>query len=167
MADKIKRDFWEYMEKAAVSHGMEYYENAEYQMNESEDGKSEWFDANGWMIKTLPADCIEQCSGSGRKDEDVAFWVEELGFDKGLPREKTISFLVEYGAWDEDELNSMSETELAEKVLWIFANDLKEQAYEQSGDETSLVSDWGDVSDWGEDEWKKFQEEYGTCALSN
>lgn len=56
---------------------------------------------------------------------------------------------------------------LAHRVLWIFCNDLKELAYEMMDDETSLVSDWGDPSTWGDDEWERFQKEYSYCSLNN
>lgn len=131
------------------------------------DGESPWFDARGDMLKTLPGDCILACSGQGRVDDDVAFWVEELDFTNGLPRERTINYLREYGAWDDEELNEMTEMSLAEKVLWIFCNDLKELAYEMMDDETSLVADWGDPSTWGEYEWERFQKEYSYCSLNN
>lgn len=166
-ADKIKSDFWTYMERAAVSHGMKYYEDMddEEQVNES-DGGSAWFDNRGDMLKTLPGDCIMACARQGRVDDDVAFWVEELDFTNGLPRERTINYLREYGAWDDEELNEMTSMSLAEKVLWIFCNDLKELAYEMMDDETSLVADWGDPSTWGDDEWERFQKEYSYCSLN-
>ena len=76
-----------------------------------------WFDDRGDMIKTLPGDCILACSGQGRVDDDVSFWVDELGFADDLPRELAINYLKEYGAWEEDELNDMTLKSLAEKVL--------------------------------------------------
>ena len=133
-----------------------------------ESGSSPWFDSRGDLLKTLPGACIMACASQGRVDDDVAFWVDELGFDIDLPRERTIRYLREYGAWDEDELNSMSETELAEKVLWIFCNDLKEQAYDMVGEDEELAERLGDdPSAWGDEEWKQFQNEYGICTLSN
>lgn len=134
----------------------------------SESGEdSAWFDDRGDMLKNLPGDCIMACSGQGRVDDDVAFWVDELGFDIDMPRDKAIKFLSEYGAWESDELENMDIIELAEKVLWIFCNDLKELAYEMMDDETSLVADWGDPSTWGDDEWERFQKEYSYCSLNS
>ena len=115
--------------------------------------KSEWFDERGELLKPLPGQCIEDCSGSGRVDDEVAYWVNALKFDLGLPRERAINFLSEYGAWELDELDGMDDFNLAEKVLWIFCGNIKEEAYEQSKDETSLVYDWGDVSDWDDEDW--------------
>ena len=135
----------------------------------SESGEdSGWFDARGDMLKNLPGDCILACSGQGRVDDDVAFWVDELGFDIDLPRDKTIKFLSEYGAWEPDELENMDIIELAEKVLWIFCNDLKEQAYDMVGEDEELAAKLGDdPSAWGDSEWEQFQNEYGYCTLSN
>lgn len=134
---------------------------------ESNDG-SAWFDERGDMLKTLPGDCILACSGQGRVDDDVAFWVDELGFDIDLPRERTINYLREYGAWEPDELENMDIIELAEKVLWIFCNDLKEQAYDMVGEDEELAAKLGDdPSAWGDKEWEQFQNEYGYCTLSN
>lgn len=135
----------------------------------SESGNdSGWFDERGDMLKTLPGDCILACSGQGRVDDDVAFWVDELGFDIDLPRDKTIKFLSEYGAWEPDELENMDIIELAEKVLWIFCNDLKEQAYDMVGEDEELAAKLGDdPSAWGDREWEQFQNEYGYCTLSN
>lgn len=129
---------------------------------------SPWFDARGDMLKTLPGDCILACSGQGRVDDDVAFWVKELDFTNGLPRERTINYLREYGAWDDEELNEMTAMSLAEKVLWIFCNDLKEQAYDMVGEDEELAEKLGDdPSAWGDREWEQFQNEYGYCTLSN
>ena len=133
-----------------------------------ESGSSPWFDDRGDMLKTLPGDCILACSGQGRVDDDVAFWVKELDFTNGLPRERTINYLREYGAWDDEELNEMTEMSLAEKVLWIFCNDLKEQAYDMVGEDEELAEKLGDdPSAWGDREWEQFQNEYGFCTLSN
>ena len=121
--------------------------------DESGSDKSEWFDERGELVKPLPGQCIEDCSGSGPVDDQVAYWVDKLGFDIDMPRDKAIKFLSEYGAWESDELEDMDIIELAEKVLWIFCGNIKEEAYEQSRDETSLVYDWGDVSDWDDEDW--------------
>ena len=144
--------------------GMKYDEPV--RLSESGDG-SAWFDARGDLLKPLPGQCIEDCSGSGRVDDEVAYWVNALKFDLGLPRERAIKFLSEYGAWELDELDGMDDFNLAEKVLWIFCGDLKELAYEMMDDETSLVADWGDPSTWGDDEWERFQKEYSYCSLNN
>lgn len=135
--------------------------------DESGSGKSEWFDERGELVKPLPGQCIEDCSGSGRVDDEVAYWVNALKFDLGLPRERAINFLSEYGAWELDELDGMDDFNLAEKVLWIFCGNIKEDAYEQSRDETSLVYDWGEVSNWDDEDWEKFQEEYSYCSLNS
>ena len=130
VADKIRSDWWEAMEDVARYHGMEYYEDMDDEalMNESDDG-SAWFDERGELLKPLPGACIMACSGQGRVDDEVAYWVNALKFDLGLPRERAINFLSEYGAWELDELDGMDDFNLAEKVLWIFCGNIKEDAY--------------------------------------
>lgn len=127
---------------------------------------SEWFDSHGELLKPLPGECIKDCARGGRVDDDVAYWVNALKFDLGLPRERAINFLSEYGAWELDELDGMDDFNLAEKVLWILCGNIKEDAYRLSEDEPSLFYGWGDVSDWDDEDWKKFQEEYSYCSLN-
>ena len=170
-AEKQARSHMEEGEKILNIYDMgEYkaFDADEYAgFDESGSGKSGWFDEHGELVKPLPGRCIEDCSGSGAVDDEVAYWVNALKFDLGLPRERVINFLSEYGAWELDELDGMDDFNLAEKVLWIFCGNIKEEAYQQSGDETSLVYDWGDVSDWDDEDWKKFQEEYSYCSLNS
>jgi len=143
-------------------------EDEKFVLESNEDGG--YIDDYGQLIKPLPMDCILDCSGSGRKDDEVAYWVEELGFDKSLPIEKAKRFLLEFGAWDEDELETKSDFELAEMVLWIFAGNIKEEAYEfMSGSmdyEDADPSQYPeDINDWEEEDWERFQNEVSAQSL--
>ena len=133
---------------------------------ESGEDKSEWFtDGLYELAKPLPAECIVACSGSGKKDDEVAYWVDELKFDANFPRERAIKYLKEFGAWSEDELKAKTDTELAQIVLWVFCGNLYEEAVEKSRKD----DEWGDKGDprkdWTEDDWAKFQEEVSICSL--
>ena len=89
-----------------------------------------------------------------------------LKFDLGLPRERAINYLSEYGAWDLAELDEMDDFNLAEKVLWLFCCDLKDQAYEMAGEfDDDLVELGDDPREWDDQDWEKFQEEYSYCSL--
>lgn len=112
----------------------------EASVNESNDD-SGWFNEIGeltppdWAIdefgidpdkSPLPDECVRACSHSGRVDDDVSVWVDELKFDQNFPVERARRWLKEYGAWDEEELAEMDARELAEKALWIFACDISD-----------------------------------------
>ena len=80
-------------------------------VRESSNG-SKWFDEYGFLVKRIPQACIEDCSGSGQKDEAVAYWVDKLKFyipDNLI--EKALDYLREFGAWDEFELQEWADTE--------------------------------------------------------
>lgn len=83
-----------------------------------------WFDNSGEFIREFPDACIQECSAMGPVDEAVDFWQSELDFQ--VPPAHTRKWLRNFGAWDQDELNAMDETELAKKVLWIACGDLNE-----------------------------------------
>jgi hypothetical protein len=111
-------------------------------------------------------DCILGCSHSGRCDDDVEFWVKELNFADGLPVEKAKRYLQEYGAWDEEELENMSDDDVAQRVLWIFCGNIKDEAHEKANDPDCDYPE--DISDWSEEDWDRFQKEdcFSAC-LSN
>ena len=83
------------------------------------------FDQHGWLEGEIPENCVKECHHQGACDADVERWVKELNFQ--VPRDKAVDYLVEFGAWDRDELNAMSDKDLAEKVLWIACGDIQEQ----------------------------------------
>ena len=80
-----------------------------------------WFDMNHMdgreSLRQLPAECIEDCSGSGDKTDNVKFWVEELNFDGSVELFK--EYLEGFGAWDDEELKDHDENK--ERVLWTWA----------------------------------------------
>ena len=75
-------------------------------------------------ISDLPADCIEDCSASGDVTETVAYWRCELSFT--VDREKAVECLKGYGAWEDDELASLDDDEIAEKILWLACGDFRD-----------------------------------------
>lgn len=81
--------------------------------------KNAWFEGRS-MIQNLPQDCIDDMRGSGRKDEAVAYWVRELGFDG--PAWLIREHLKGHGAWDKRELCNHREN--LQRLLWIHASDL-------------------------------------------
>lgn len=99
--------------------------------DESSDGG--WFDEKyGFLQKDIPEECVMDCSGPGRKDDAVAYWVDELKFYIPQPLiGKAKNYLREFGAWEEEELDQWAETEdvehqLAQHILWCFCCDLRE-----------------------------------------
>jgi len=84
----------------------------------------EWFDSHGWLLKKIPKECVKDCSGQGKVDEAVEYWVKKLNFH--APKEKAIEYLKEFGAWDKEELTNMSQEDIDQKVLWIACGDIKE-----------------------------------------
>lgn len=97
-----------------------------HQMDESIDDESGWFDEYGNMVRDLPPECISACSHSGSCDDDVAFWVDELEFDKGLPVNLAKRWLKATGGWTDDEVEAWTTRDIAERVLWIVCGNLKE-----------------------------------------
>ena len=132
--------------------------------------KSEWFHKIGGnsyeLTKPIPGYCVVDCSGPGSKDDEVSRWVDELKFDIGLPRDAAIEHLEQYGAWDKEELESKTDNELAQILLWLFCGDIYEQAHEMAEDEPDVEA-LGDPSDWDDDIWEKFQREYACGCYLN
>jgi hypothetical protein len=86
--------------------------------------KNNWFQ-NRQAIKTLPLECINDCSGRGCVDDMVEYWVRKLNFDgpSWLFRE----YLKEYGAWTEAQL--CNHLENRRRVLWLWAVACNEDRY--------------------------------------
>jgi hypothetical protein len=82
------------------------------------------FNEYGFFEGTIPQECVEDCSHSGECYDDCYDWVDRLCFT--VPREQTIKYLREFGAWSIEELNDMTDEDLAIKVLWIACNDIKD-----------------------------------------
>lgn len=75
----------------------------------------------------LPDECITDCSHQGQCYDDCKFWQRKLNLN--LDREKMISELETFGAWDNEELNALENDELEVKLIWIAACDIKEERY--------------------------------------
>jgi hypothetical protein len=88
---------------------------------------NKWFDSDGFLIKPLPKEAINDCHHPGPCDSDVESWQEELDFM--ADRDQMINYLKPYGAWDDEELAAKTDQELAQIVLWLAAG------AEQDGDE--------------------------------
>lgn len=73
--------------------------------------------------RQLPAECIADCSGSGRADDAVASWVDRLQFDG--PPWLFRQHLREFGAWESADLADHNANRA--RVLWIWANDCRER----------------------------------------
>lgn len=69
------------------------------------------------LIDELPQECINACSASGSVDHAVDQWRRHLEFT--VDRKNAVKCLQGYGAWDADELAMMTDTEVAERILWI------------------------------------------------
>ena len=90
------------------------------------------FNEYGYMTGEFPAACVEDCSHAGACDDDVEYWRKRLEFT--VPRERAIAYMREFGAWEPEELDAMSDDDLAARILWIACGEIKEQ-----GDWAGLV----------------------------
>lgn len=75
------------------------------------------FDQYGWYIgPELPPDCVAECTRPGcDASEPCARWRKRLNFT--VPRKLAENYLYEAGAWDD--LATVSDDTLAERVLWL------------------------------------------------
>jgi hypothetical protein len=149
----------------SVGSQEDYYESKRFGnkfVGESDEGR--WSEY-GEFLGQLPMECIVDCSHSGKCDSDVEYWTDQLAFADGLPLDKAIEFIAEYGAWDREELSQKSPEEIAQIVLWIFCGNLKDEAYQFMRDGDS--EDWPDLEDWDEKDWRRFQEEQCFLGLNN
>jgi hypothetical protein len=87
--------------------------------------KNQWFEGRD-ALRQLPAECIADCSGPGRADDNVAYWLERLSFDG--PAWLFRSYLKEFGAWDAADLCDHNANRA--RILWIWANN----CYESPGE---------------------------------
>lgn len=102
------------------------YGDNQREVTESEE-TGNWFDEFGQLTRDLPQECIDACTHRGSCDDDVAFWVEELEFDKGLPIEMAKRWLRSTGGWTKEELDEETDKDIAEKVLWVICGNIKEE----------------------------------------
>jgi hypothetical protein len=82
-----------------------------------------WFHENGELKGELPQNCVDECSSQGDCTASVQEWIEELDFK--VDRNQAIKYLEEFGAWDT--LESDSDQEITERVLWVACGDISEQ----------------------------------------
>src|SRR5882724_10649368 len=75
----------------------------------------------------IPAECIEDCSGSGSVDGSVEYWRKRLDLSAILSphTDLVVRYLREFGAWDD--LESAGIDTLANRVLWTACCDIREQ----------------------------------------
>lgn len=73
----------------------------------------------------LPIECIQACSQSGQVYEYVHYWCQKLDLSVNTSAAKRC--LKGYGAWTQEELDRLTNEEIAEKILWLacgnFADD--------------------------------------------
>ena len=74
----------------------------------------------------LSVECLNECSAQGRVDDAVAYWTKEMKLTTDFDRKGAIDYLREYGAWSIDELNESSDEALAQRCLWLYCCDVKE-----------------------------------------
>lgn len=86
--------------------------------------KSEWFDEWGNLIKEIPEEAVADCSHQGECFPGVEYWQAKLDFMG--PRQQMLEYLYPFGGWEREELNGMTDVELAQIVLWIAAGDIQE-----------------------------------------
>lgn len=79
-----------------------------------------------WIIEPgdLPAQCIEDCSHSGDCLSDTVFW--RLKLNLTVNRERAVQCLAGFGAWERDELETMTDNRLAETILWLACGTFKD-----------------------------------------
>lgn len=91
-----------------------------------------WFNEFGHLIRRLPAACIEECGGTGRRDAPVRHWRERLHFD--VPRALAVEYLAASGGRERAELAECDAETLAVRCLWCMCVDARESR--RAGDAT-------------------------------
>ena len=75
----------------------------------------------------IPGQCVIDCAHQGECYDDCDYWIDSLNWD--LDMRKVHLELLEYGAWDQDELIAKGEREVKIILLWIACNDISEAVY--------------------------------------
>jgi len=82
-----------------------------------------FYDTKEYKVGSIPSEAIKDCSIGGQDAiVSVTHWIEQLDFD--FPPEWAIPYLIEFGSWEEEELQDHVENRL--KVFWIICCDLNE-----------------------------------------
>jgi hypothetical protein len=55
----------------------------------------------------------------------VVFWRKKLDFE--VPRKRAIDYLFDTGGWSFEDLDELTDDEIAEKILWIACCDINER----------------------------------------
>lgn len=85
--------------------------------------KSYWYCSSMYMIEfELPGQCILDCYHQGDCENEVDYWIPKLELD--IDRDHLIGELIEYGAWDLDELQDHDQN--IARIVWLAAGDLQE-----------------------------------------
>jgi hypothetical protein len=84
---------------------------------------AEWFNGRD-CIKSLPADCIKDCSATGDVSQAVDYWVIKLNLE--APSWLLREHLSGYGAWDRPELCDHGMN--LRRLLFVWACDCREMA---------------------------------------
>jgi hypothetical protein len=89
-----------------------------------------WCDANGNLLRSLPQECIDDCSHPGQSaDAAVQEWCERLSFT--VPRDVALRYLYHTGVKERAEWNAKSDAELAEWCLWLLCGNAREDKWER------------------------------------
>ena len=87
-----------------------------------------WSSSSGRIELQIPGEAIEECSHSGRCDDDVEYWAPLLGL--GFVERKLIEReLNEYGAWDD--LGTIDIDTLHQRLCWVACCDLSDTPYDE------------------------------------
>ena len=90
------------------------------------------FDPLGnYVGDAFPEDCVADCAHPGDVGSSVRNWRRDLDFQ--VPRGLAVDWLLEFGAWERDEIEALDDVALAERVLWLACGDV----YDESNDPDS------------------------------
>jgi hypothetical protein len=93
------------------------------------------FDPLGWYVgPAFPDECVSACTHPGDDLPDVVYWRNRLDFQ--VPRARTIAWLAEYGAWEQEEMEKEPDDTLANRVLWLACHDVMDNRNDNEGDRT-------------------------------
>jgi len=65
----------------------------------------------------VPLECAQDLSAQGSVDDAADYWAKEIPLD--FSREVKIKGLLEYGAWNREELEELDDHELNMKILFV------------------------------------------------
>lgn len=78
--------------------------------------RNDWFDGR-MAVRTLPPECVRDCTRPGPVDAAVDHWVERLEFEG--PAWLIREHLQGYGAWDRSQLCDHQQN--LRRLLWVWA----------------------------------------------